>query len=111
MIAGGEDVGEQREVADLGHRLVLIGELEQVEIRIRHEHVFGLAADPAAHVDIAVGCAGPCRIDVQADAGLAFLAVAASPAGNVEGHGNQVTLLDELHVASGFDDLACDLVA
>ena len=74
-------------------------------------HVFGLAADPAAHVDIAVSRAGPRRIHVQADAGLAFLAVAAAAAGDVERHRHQVADLDEFDVAAGFDHLAGDLVA
>jgi hypothetical protein len=33
-----------------------------------------------------------------------------APTGDVEGHRDQVALLDELHVAPGFDDLSCDLV-
>ena len=111
VIAGGEDVGEQREIVDLRHGSRLVGELQQIEIGVRHHDVLRLAADPAAHVDVAVGRAGPRRIDVQADAGLAFLAVAAAPAGDVEGHRNQIADFDELHVAPGFDDLAGDLVA
>src|SRR4029077_2301904 len=48
--------------------------------------------------------------DVQADAGLAFLAIAASAAGDVEGHGAEVALLDVFNVAPGFNHLAGDLV-
>ena len=58
VVAGGEDVGEQGEVFDLRHRLVFVGEFEQVEIGVGDHDVFGLAADPAAHVDVAVGAAG-----------------------------------------------------
>ena len=111
VIAGREDVGEQREVLDLRHRAIFVREFEQVEIGVGHHDVLRLAADPAAHIDIAVGRARTCRIDVQADAGLAFFAVAAAPAGDVERHGNQVADLDELDVAAGLDDLAGDLMA
>ena len=108
--AGGEDVGEHRQVQDLLQRLVAVGELQQVPVRVRHQHVLGLAADPAAHVDVAVGAAGAVGVDVQADAGLALLAVAAAAAGDVEGHGDDVADLDEFDVGPDLDDLAGDLV-
>ncbi len=111
MIAGREDVREQGEVAYFGHRLLLIGKFEQVEIGVRNHDVIGLAADPAAHIDITVGAAGPSRIHIQANAGLAFLAVAAAAAGDVEGRGNQVTNLQKLNIVAFFDDFAGDLVA
>jgi len=73
-------------------------------------HVFGLAADPAAHIHVAVGRAGPRGIHVQADAGLAFLAVAAAPAGDVERYRNNVSDVQILDVTSFFNDFAGDLV-
>ena len=109
--AGREDVRQHRQVEDLLHRLVLVGELQEVPVGVRDHHVLGLAADPAAHVDVAVRRARPVRVDVQADAGVALLAVAAAPAGDVEGDRAEVALLDELDVAADLDHLAGDLVA
>src|SRR5215208_2365669 len=111
VVAGREDVRQHGQVADLLHRLVLVGELEQVPVGVGDGHVLGLAAQPAAHVDIAVGGAGPGRVDVLADAGVALLAVAAAAAGDVEGDADQVADLDELDVAADLGDLAGDLVA
>src|SRR5215216_710030 len=111
VVAGREDVRQHGQVPDLGHGLVLVGELEQVEVGVGDGHVPGLAAQPAAHVDIAVGGAGPGRVDVLADAGVALLAVAAAPAGDVEGDADQVALLDVLDVAADLGDLAGDLMA
>src|SRR5581483_10977922 len=111
MVAGGEDIGKQGQVANLRHRLVFVRELQQVEIGVWNHDVFGLPADPSAHVDVAVGGARPRGIHVQADAGLAFLAVAAAAAGDVEGHRTQVADFDELDIATGLDDFAGDLVA
>ena len=54
VVAGRQDVGEQRQVLDLGHGLVAVGELQQVEVRVGDHHELGLAADPAAHVDVAI---------------------------------------------------------
>src|SRR5690606_15903137 len=88
-----------------------VGELQQVPVGIGHQDVLSLAADPAAHVDIAVGAARTVRVDVEADAGLALLAVAAPAAGDVERHRAEVTLLDELHAGPDLDHLTGDLVA
>ncbi len=109
--AGREDVGEHRQVEDLLERLIAVRELQQVPVGVRHQDVLGLTADPAAHVDVAVGAAGSVGIDVQADAGLALLAVAAAAARDVEGHRDDVADLDELDVGADLDDLAGDLVA
>src|SRR5512145_198921 len=84
MISGREDIGEQREVRDLCKRLVPIRKLEQVEIGIRHEDIFGLTADPATHVHVTVRGTGPRWIDRETDSSLALLAVAAAAARNVE---------------------------
>src|SRR5699024_5692966 len=108
---GGEDVGEHRQVQHLLQRLVLVRELQRVEVRVRHQHVLGLSADPAAHVHVPVGAAVTVRVDVQADSGLALLAVLAAPTGDVERHGDDVTDLERLHVRSELDHLAGDLVA
>ena len=42
---------------------------------------------------------------------LAFLAVAATAAGDVEGHRTEVAFLDEFDISPRFDDLAGDLVS
>ncbi len=81
------------------------------ETMVGHQHELRLAAHPAAHVDVAVGAAGPVGIDVEADPGLALLAVAAPAAGDVERHRDDVAHLDELHVGPHLDDLAGDLVS
>src|SRR5262249_28065368 len=69
-----------------------------------------LPADPSAHVHVAVRRAWAGGIHVEADAGPAFLAVAAAPARNVEGHRDDVADLDELDVSPGLDDFAGDLM-
>ena len=79
-----EDVREQRQVGNLLHRLRAIWELEQIEVRIRDHHVLGLAAHPAAHVDVAVGRARARRVDVQAHTRVPALARRAAAARDVE---------------------------
>ncbi len=90
---------------------MLVGELDQVEIGVRNQNVFRLAADPSAHVHIAVSGARTRRIHGQADSGLAFAAIAAAPARDVERHGNEVADVQELDVAALLDHLARDLVS
>ncbi|MCY1289822.1 hypothetical protein D9M70_389320 [compost metagenome] len=111
VVAGGQDVGEAGQVTDLLHGLVALGEFEQVEVGVGHQHVFGLAAGPVAHVDVAIGAAGTRGVDGQAHAGVLFLAGTATAAGHVEGYGNQVADLQVLHVTALLDHLAGDLVA
>src|SRR5439155_17834936 len=109
--AGQEDVGEHGQVEDLLHRLLFVGELEQVPVGVGNHHVLCLAADPATHVHVAVGGTGALWVDVEADTGLALLAVPAAPASDVEGHRAEVALLDVLDIAPDLDHLAGDLVA
>src|SRR5664279_3521948 len=106
--AGGEDVRQYGQVGDLLQRLVPVREHQQVPVRVRDPHVLGLAADPAAHVDVAVRRPGPIGVDVQADPDLA---VPAPPAGDVERHRADVAHLDELHARADLDHLAGDLMA
>ena len=68
MIAGGKDVAEQGQILDLVNRLLFVREFEQVEIGVRDHDIFRLAADPSAHVNIAVSGAGAGFIDVQTNA-------------------------------------------
>ena len=83
---GREDVREHGQVHDLLQRLVPVGEPQQVPVRVGDQDVLRLPADPSAHVDVAVGGPGTVGVHVQADPGLALLAVPAAPAGDVERH-------------------------
>jgi hypothetical protein len=110
-VAGREDVGEHREVQLV---IVTLGELQGVEVRERHPQVLGLAAGVGAHRHVAVGAAGEPLVDGEAEAGLVRLAVAAEPAGDVEGQDDAVALLqlrdavtdllDDAHVLVPEDD-------
>ena len=111
MKAGREDVRQHRQVEHLLHRLFAVRELEQVPIGVGDHHVLSLASDPTAHVHVTVGRAGPVGIGVQANAGVALLAVGAPSACDVERHRAEVSLLDELDIWPGLDHLAGDLVA
>src|SRR5215467_8346992 len=110
MVTGREDVGEHRKVPDLRHRLLFIGKLDQVEIRVRNLYVFGLVADPPAHIDIPIRSAGTSRIHAETDSRLSFTAVPATPTSNIERDCHQVSYVQELDVTSLLDDLARDLV-
>src|SRR3984957_16788384 len=85
MESGRQNIGQAGQIADLFHRLRLVGKLEQVEIGVRHHHVVGLPADPSTHVDISIGAAGAVAVDVKADAGVALPARPAAAARDVEG--------------------------
>src|SRR6218665_3254873 len=87
------------------------GEREQVDGGARPHRISGRPADPAAHVDIAIGAAGPRRVDAQAHAGVLLLATAAAPAGDVERHRHDVARRQHLHIAAHFEHLAGDLMA
>ena len=109
MIAGRQDVGKQSQVPDLRHRLVLVGEWQQVPVGIRHHQVVGLTALPAAEIE-AVSAAIDLIVDVHANIGVPLLAVAAATAGDVERNRTEVALLDELDVATDLDDFARHLM-
>ena len=108
---GREDVRQHGQVSYLLHRLVPVGEAQQVEIGVGRHDVLRLAAYPATHVDIAVGGSRAVRVDVEADPGLALFAIAASATSDVERHRAEVADLDEFHVRAGLDDLAENLMA
>src|SRR5688500_16527879 len=110
VLAGGEDIREHGEVQDLLHGLLFVREFQEVEVREGDHDVHGLPADPAAHVHVAVGRARPRRVDVQADARLALLAVPTASAGDVERYRAEVADVYELYVVALLDDLAGDLV-
>src|SRR5918994_4714527 len=111
VVAGREDIREHGEVQDLLQRLLFVREFEQVEVREGAHDVHGLPADPAAHVHVAVGRARPRRVDVEADTGLALLAVTTPSAGDVEGYRAEVADVYKLDIVTLLDDLAGDLVS
>jgi hypothetical protein len=111
METGGEDIREHGQVQDLLHGAVLVRELQQVPVGVGHQHIVGLAAHPAAHIHIAVGAAGAVRVHVQADTGLALLAVPAAAAGDVERYRAEVADLDEFDVAAHLNHFAGNFVA
>ena len=43
VITGRQDVGEQREITDFFHRLIVVRKFQQLEIGPGHQHVSGLA--------------------------------------------------------------------
>ena len=104
-----EDVREHGQIQDLLHRLLLVREAQQLEVGVRHEQVLGLPALEAAQIE-AVGGAGLVRVGGLADLGPAGAAVAATAAGHVERHGDEVALLQELDVAADLQHLAGHLV-
>src|SRR5439155_9140854 len=88
----------------LHHGLSLVRKLQQVPVRVGHHDILSLAPYPATHIDVAVGGTGPGGVDIEADTGIACLAHPASSTGDVERHGDQVTHLDELNIATEFND-------
>src|SRR5262249_2564537 len=78
---------------------------------VRHHHVLGLATHPTAHIDIAVRSTRTRGIDVQANACRPLFTIPAASTGDVEGHGDQIAYSNEFHIASGFDDLTCNLMS
>src|SRR5450830_687453 len=110
VVAGGQDVGEAGQVSYFLHGLVAVRQFQQVEVGVRHQHVFGLAAGPVAHVDVAVGATGTGRVDGQAHAGVLLFAGAAAAARHVERHRDQVADFQVLDVAALLDHFTGDLV-
>jgi len=88
----------------------LSGKLEQVEVGIVNHDVEGLAAYPAAHVDVAVGAPRATRVDRQAHARVCFPAGAAPSTGDVERHRNEISQIEHLDIGALLDHLARDLV-
>src|SRR5260370_1292993 len=70
-----------------------------------------LPATPPALMDVPVGSAGPGGFHVKTMAGLAFFALAAAAAGDVERAGHQVAHADIFDVAPRLDHFASDLVS
>ena len=110
MKARRQNITQHCQIADLCHCAIFIGKFKQIEVGIRHHDITGLTTDPAPHVDIAIGTAGALVIDVQTNAGMAFLAGATATAGDIERHRYQVTDIEKLDILALFDDLAGDLV-
>src|SRR6266567_5537266 len=110
VVAGREDIREHGEVENLLEGLVAVGELKEVEIREWHHDVLGLPANPAAHINVAIGRAGACWIDIQADTCLAFVAHATTSARDIERRTADVALLDEQDIIADLYHFAGDLV-
>src|SRR6185437_7303074 len=79
-----------RQIADLLHGLRFIGKLDQVEVRIRNHHIFGLTANPAAHIDIAVRSTRATGIHIEANSRLARTTGPASTTCYVKRNRNQI---------------------
>ena len=108
--ASGQNIGKHRQVLNLRHGLGFVRELDQIEVCIRNQHVLGLAADPSAHIDIAVSTARAAMIDVETHARLLLAAGAAPPASYVERHRDKITDVQIFDVGTSLDDFTCDLV-
>jgi len=110
VVAGREDIREQREVAlEVRSRR----QHEQVEVGERHPQVVRLTAVIRPHLCVAVRGAVHAvdRIGPQAERGPAAHAVAAGAAGDVERHGHPVARPDPGDAGAGVHDDAHVLVA
>jgi hypothetical protein len=92
------------------HGLLLVREFEQVEISIGHHDVVGLAADPAAHINVTVGPAGALAIDMETDAGFALTTGSATAASDIERNRDEIADLEVLDIAALLDHFAGDFV-
>ena len=92
MEACGQNVGQHRQVMNLFHGLSLVGKAQQVEVGVGHHDVLSLAADPAAEIHVAIGAARVLVVDGQADVGVPLAAGAATAAGDVERHRDEIAL-------------------
>jgi hypothetical protein len=110
VIPSGEDVGQQSQISYLGHRLLFIRELEQIEIGVGDHDIVGLSTDPAPHVHVSVSATGATWVDVQTDSRLPLFTVSTSATRNIERSGCEVANIKELDIATLFNDLAGDLM-
>ena len=110
MKTGRQNVGQHRQIQDLGLGLRFVGEAEQIEVGIGDHDVFRLAADPAAEIDIAVGAARLFIIGIQANIRAALATGLAAAAGDVERHRDQISELQVLDVRAALDNFTGDLV-
>src|SRR3977135_1649374 len=108
---GRQNVGQHRQIENLGLGLLFVGEAEQVEIGVGDHDVFRLAAHPTPEIDIAVGAAGPLVIDVEAHIRAPLPTRPAATASYVERHRNKISYVQVLYVRPALDDFACDLVS
>ena len=73
-------------------------------------HVFGLSADPSAHIHITISSARARRIYGKANPCLLGAAIATAPARHIERHRANIADPQEFDVAAFFDDFARDFV-
>ena len=109
--AGRQDIGQHRQIEDLGLGLLLVGKTKEVEVGVGNHDVLRLAAHPAAEIDIAVGAARLLLIDIEADIGVTLPTGPASSAGDVERHRDEVAHVQVLDVGAALDDFSGDLVS
>jgi hypothetical protein len=109
VVPGGEDVGEQRVV---GLALGARGQRQAVEVGVRDPQVLRLPAGIRSHRNVAVRPAREARrVDREAEAGEARLAVLAEATGYVERHHHAVAFLEAGDAAAHLLDDAEVLVA
>src|ERR1700737_3127375 len=105
-----QNVGEHRQVENLGEGLIFVRKFQQVEVGIGHHHKLGLASDPTTHIDVTVSSPGPIAVHVQANSRVALAAGAAASTRDVEGNRNNVADLEIFDVLTELDDFTGDLV-
>src|SRR5699024_1730279 len=111
MIACRENVRQHGQVEYFFHGPLFIREHEKLEICVRHHYILRLAADPAAHVHIAVCCTRPVRVYVRTDMRLLFTTHFTASTGNVERDGCDIPFFDKLDIASNFNHFACNFMS
>src|SRR5690242_11740738 len=111
MVAGRQNIRQARQIPNLLHCLVFVRELQEIEVSIRNHHVFSLAADPPAHVNVTVRASGASGVYVEADARFLFPTVSATSAGDVERNRYKIPAFQKLDSAPFLDDLSGDFMA
>jgi hypothetical protein len=75
-----------------------VRKLDQIEVGIRNQDIFGLPSDPTTHINVSVGPSGTARVHIQANACPLLSTGAASSASDVERNCDQVTDFEILNV-------------
>src|SRR5260370_26026520 len=110
MKASRQNVGEHRQVENLGEGLIFVWEFQQVKVGIGHHHKLGLPSDPTTHIHVTVSSPGPIAVHVQADSRFSFASGAAASTRDVEGNRNNVNDLEIFDVLTGLDHFNGDLL-
>ena len=107
---GRQHVRKERQITDLRHGRVLVGESQQIEVCIGHEQVIPLPPGPSTQVK-AIGAAVDFGVGVLAHVRAHVLAVVAASAADVKGNGHDIADLDIFDVGADLDHLAGHFVA